>query len=180
MCVVGDSRPKASRASGVLQEAPRSNADAMLNATDFQIEPDMSEQDPQFKTVRASALQSTLLLAEFCFSNHQESLSLLSTRSLMWSSGDGAKNAGKGGAGPSARFVHHFLPLILICPVSIHTVKLLAEYMRLFVLEAAHRAQSQAQAEGDTLIDVVHLEKVLPQLVRALSHGHEKLWIQRN
>ncbi len=41
--------------------------------------------------------------------------------------------------------------------------------MRLFVLEAAHRAHSQAQAEGESMVDVLQLEKVLPQLVRLLS-----------
>lgn len=44
-------------------------------------------------------------------------------------------------------------------------LKLSAEYMRCFVLEAAHRAAETAKAEGVTRVEPHHLEKVLPQLL---------------
>ncbi|KAG8507571.1 Centromere protein X [Galemys pyrenaicus] len=44
-------------------------------------------------------------------------------------------------------------------------LQLMAELLRIFVMEAAVRSVRQAQAEDLTRVDVDHLEKVLPQLV---------------
>ncbi|GAB1297182.1 Centromere protein X [Apodemus speciosus] len=43
-------------------------------------------------------------------------------------------------------------------------LQLMAEFLRIFVLEAAARGVSQAQAEDLDVVDVDQLEKVLPQL----------------
>ncbi|XP_059236662.1 centromere protein X [Mustela nigripes] len=42
---------------------------------------------------------------------------------------------------------------------------LMAELLKIFVVEAAVRSARQAQAEDLTLVDVDQLEKVLPQLL---------------
>ena len=39
------------------------------------------------------------------------------------------------------------------------------EMLRIYVLEAAHRAASQARSEGSQVVELEHLEKVLPQLL---------------
>ena len=39
------------------------------------------------------------------------------------------------------------------------------EMMRIYVLEAAHRAAAQAKSEGSEVVDLEHLEKVLPQFL---------------
>ncbi|XP_021493156.1 centromere protein X isoform X4 [Meriones unguiculatus] len=62
---------------------------------------------------------------------------------------------GKGG-----RPVTHPFP-----PVSGDALQLMAEFLRIFVVEAAARGVSQAQAEGLGVVDVDQLEKVLPQLL---------------
>lgn len=41
----------------------------------------------------------------------------------------------------------------------------MAEFLRIFVIEAAVRGVSQAQAEDLDVVDVDQLEKVLPQLL---------------
>eukprot|EP00054_Salpingoeca_dolichothecata_P029728 m.235607 g.235607 ORF g.235607 m.235607 type:complete len:80 (-) comp26534_c2_seq11:173-412(-) len=42
---------------------------------------------------------------------------------------------------------------------------LLAEYVRLFVIEGGKRAISKAKAEQDSEVQAHHLEKILPQLL---------------
>jgi len=42
---------------------------------------------------------------------------------------------------------------------------LTTELLRLYTLEAAHRAAAQARAEGGAKVEVEHLEKVLPQFL---------------
>ncbi|KAM6175321.1 centromere protein X [Erethizon dorsatum] len=49
--------------------------------------------------------------------------------------------------------------------VSADALKLMAELLRIFVVEAAVRGVRQAQAEDVALVDVDQLEKVLPQLL---------------
>ncbi len=49
--------------------------------------------------------------------------------------------------------------------------------MRLFVLEAAHRAAEMASEEGDAQVDAHHLEKILPQLVISHLESHISSWI---
>ncbi|XP_023555005.1 centromere protein X isoform X1 [Octodon degus] len=49
--------------------------------------------------------------------------------------------------------------------VSGDALQLMAELLRIFVVEAAIRGVRQAQAEDMTLVDVDQLEKVLPQLL---------------
>ena len=39
------------------------------------------------------------------------------------------------------------------------------EMMRIYVLEAAHRAADQAKSEGSEVVELEHLEKVLPQFL---------------
>jgi len=39
------------------------------------------------------------------------------------------------------------------------------EMLRIYVLEAAHRAASQAKSEGSQVVELEHLEKVLPQFL---------------
>ena len=45
------------------------------------------------------------------------------------------------------------------------TLKMTTEMMRLYVVEAASRASSQAKCEGSTVVELEHLEKILPQLL---------------
>ncbi|XP_049715777.1 centromere protein X isoform X2 [Loxodonta africana] len=49
--------------------------------------------------------------------------------------------------------------------VSTDALQLVAEMLRIFVIEAAVRGVRQAQAEDLPCVDVDQLEKVLPQLV---------------
>ncbi|XP_035158074.1 centromere protein X isoform X22 [Callithrix jacchus] len=49
--------------------------------------------------------------------------------------------------------------------VSGDSLQLMAELLKIFVVEAAVRAVRQAQAEDAILVDVDQLEKVLPQLL---------------
>lgn len=49
--------------------------------------------------------------------------------------------------------------------VSGDALQLMAEFLRIFVIEAAVRGVSQAQAEDLDVVDVDQLEKVLPQLL---------------
>ncbi|XP_004861051.2 centromere protein X isoform X2 [Heterocephalus glaber] len=49
--------------------------------------------------------------------------------------------------------------------VSGDALQLMAELLRIFVVEAAVRGVRQAQAEDTALVDVDQLEKVLPQLL---------------
>ena len=42
---------------------------------------------------------------------------------------------------------------------------LTTEMLRVYVLEAAHRAAYQAKSEGSDSVNLEHLEKVLPQLL---------------
>ncbi|XP_003964727.1 centromere protein X isoform X2 [Takifugu rubripes] len=42
---------------------------------------------------------------------------------------------------------------------------LMAEMLRIFVREAAVRAQKQAEAEDCDQVDIEHFEKILPQLL---------------
>ncbi|XP_029783739.1 centromere protein X isoform X2 [Suricata suricatta] len=49
--------------------------------------------------------------------------------------------------------------------VSGDALRLMAELLKIFVVEAAIRSVRQAQAEDLALVDVDQLEKVLPQLV---------------
>ncbi|KAJ1072420.1 hypothetical protein K5549_021175, partial [Capra hircus] len=49
--------------------------------------------------------------------------------------------------------------------VSGDALQLMAELLKIFVVEAAIRSVRQAQAEGLARVDVEQLEKVLPQLV---------------
>ncbi|XP_075415596.1 centromere protein X isoform X4 [Tenrec ecaudatus] len=49
--------------------------------------------------------------------------------------------------------------------VSTDAVQLMAEMLRIFVVEAAVRGVRQAQAEDLPCVDVDQLEKVLPQLL---------------
>ena len=44
-------------------------------------------------------------------------------------------------------------------------LSLTTELLRIYVLEAAHRAAAQARAEGGQEVGVEHLEKVLPQFL---------------
>ena len=39
------------------------------------------------------------------------------------------------------------------------------EMMRIYVLEAAHRAAAQAKSEGSQVVELEQFEKVLPQLL---------------
>jgi len=39
------------------------------------------------------------------------------------------------------------------------------EMLKIYVLEAAHRAASQAKSEGSELVELEHLEKILPQFL---------------
>lgn len=55
--------------------------------------------------------------------------------------------------------------------VSRDALQLMAEFLRIFVIEAAVRGVSQAQAEDLDVVDVDQLEKVLPQLVRGTQVG---------
>ncbi|XP_028912866.1 centromere protein X [Ornithorhynchus anatinus] len=49
--------------------------------------------------------------------------------------------------------------------VSGDALLLLAEFLKIFVREAAARGVRQAQAEDLSAVDVEHVEKVLPQLL---------------
>mmetsp|Transcript_149226 Transcript_149226/g.212117 ORF Transcript_149226/g.212117 Transcript_149226/m.212117 type:complete len:93 (+) Transcript_149226:47-325(+) len=44
-------------------------------------------------------------------------------------------------------------------------MKLAAEYLRCFTIEAAYRAAQQAQNDGSGQVDPEHIEKILPQLL---------------
>ncbi|XP_029783738.1 centromere protein X isoform X1 [Suricata suricatta] len=55
--------------------------------------------------------------------------------------------------------------------VSGDALRLMAELLKIFVVEAAIRSVRQAQAEDLALVDVDQLEKVLPQLVGGLWWG---------
>ncbi|CAH1273958.1 Hypp5245 [Branchiostoma lanceolatum] len=44
-------------------------------------------------------------------------------------------------------------------------VKLTTELLRMFVMEMAARASDQARSEGAGVVEVEHLEKILPQLL---------------
>ena len=44
-------------------------------------------------------------------------------------------------------------------------LKMTTEMLRLYVVEAASRASSQAKNEGCTVVELEHLEKILPQLL---------------
>ncbi|TWW70042.1 Centromere protein X [Takifugu flavidus] len=50
---------------------------------------------------------------------------------------------------------------------------LMAEMLRIFVREAAVRAQKQAEAEDCDQVDIEHFEKILPQLVGATGGGKD-------
>ncbi|CAN0015094.1 unnamed protein product [Lampetra planeri] len=54
--------------------------------------------------------------------------------------------------------------------VNADALKLMTSLIRLFVTEAAMRAGRQAESEAVDVVDVAHLEKVLPQLVRDSSN----------
>jgi len=56
-----------------------------------------------------------------------------------------------------------FIKNIII--VSKNAMKLSAEYMRLFVLEAIHRSEQLARDEGSPSVEIEHLQKILPQLL---------------
>ncbi|XP_032822873.1 centromere protein X isoform X1 [Petromyzon marinus] len=49
--------------------------------------------------------------------------------------------------------------------VNADALKLMTSLLRLFVTEAAMRAGRQAESEAVDVVDVAHLEKVLPQLL---------------
>ncbi|XP_078467161.1 centromere protein X-like isoform X1 [Lampetra planeri] len=49
--------------------------------------------------------------------------------------------------------------------VNADALKLMTSLIRLFVTEAAMRAGRQAESEAVDVVDVAHLEKVLPQLL---------------
>ncbi|CAO2640819.1 Centromere protein X [Lemmus lemmus] len=49
--------------------------------------------------------------------------------------------------------------------VSGDALQLMAEFLKIFVVEAAVCGVQQAQAEDLDIVDVDHLEKVLPQLL---------------
>ncbi|XP_066497553.1 centromere protein X [Hoplias malabaricus] len=44
-------------------------------------------------------------------------------------------------------------------------VVLMAEMLKIFVVEAARRALKQAENEDSTVVDLEHIEKILPQLL---------------
>ena len=44
-------------------------------------------------------------------------------------------------------------------------VKLMAEFLRVFVAEGAARAGHQAKTESAVTVEIEHLEKILPQLL---------------
>uniref|UniRef100_UPI00358FD8BF centromere protein X isoform X1 n=1 Tax=Myxine glutinosa TaxID=7769 RepID=UPI00358FD8BF len=48
--------------------------------------------------------------------------------------------------------------------VGADVLSLMGELLQLFVMEAATRAAKQAEADGEQTVDVLHCEKVLPQL----------------
>eukprot|EP00850_Spirogloea_muscicola_P004322 SM000018S03687 [mRNA] locus=s18:794263:794748:+ [translate_table: standard] len=50
-------------------------------------------------------------------------------------------------------------------PASSATLKLSAELVRLFLAELVQRAAIVAETEGDSIIEVSHVERVLPQLL---------------
>uniref|UniRef100_UPI00358E832F centromere protein X isoform X2 n=1 Tax=Myxine glutinosa TaxID=7769 RepID=UPI00358E832F len=49
--------------------------------------------------------------------------------------------------------------------VGADVLSLMGELLQLFVMEAATRAAKQAEADGEQTVDVLHCEKVLPQLL---------------
>eukprot|EP00050_Salpingoeca_kvevrii_P010406 m.8211 g.8211 ORF g.8211 m.8211 type:complete len:82 (-) comp2835_c0_seq2:78-323(-) len=49
--------------------------------------------------------------------------------------------------------------------VSQDALKLWAEYLRIFVIEATHRAECTARADMSSSVEPEHLEKILPQLL---------------
>eukprot|EP00794_Sanderia_malayensis_P009882 gene9881-10892_t len=49
--------------------------------------------------------------------------------------------------------------------ISDEGLKMMAEFLRLFVEEGISRSEIQANSEGVTKVDVEHLEKILPQLL---------------
>eukprot|EP00850_Spirogloea_muscicola_P025213 SM002465S08161 [mRNA] locus=s2465:449:1135:+ [translate_table: standard] len=61
-----------------------------------------------------------------------------------------------------ARFRVHAL---LQMASSSATLKLSAELVRLFLAELVQRAAIVAESEGDSIIEVSHIERVLPQLL---------------
>merc|ERR1719382_489875 len=44
-------------------------------------------------------------------------------------------------------------------------LSLTTEMLRIYTLEAAHRAAAQAKAEGGNQVEVEHIQKILPQLL---------------
>jgi hypothetical protein len=82
----------------------------------------------------------------------------------MTLAGDCQQVASQGFPRQNAEYVRGPL-LANTAAVGTNAAKLTAEYMRLFVLEASHRAAATAQAEGSVKVDAEHLEKILPQLV---------------
>ena len=44
-------------------------------------------------------------------------------------------------------------------------LSLTTEMLRIYTLEAAHRAAAQAKAEGGSEVEVEHIQKILPQLL---------------
>ncbi|XP_071965632.1 centromere protein X-like [Antedon mediterranea] len=44
-------------------------------------------------------------------------------------------------------------------------VKLCVEFLRIFAKEGAGRSAEQASSEGAAVVDVQHMEKILPQLL---------------
>eukprot|EP00045_Choanoeca_perplexa_P009873 m.97769 g.97769 ORF g.97769 m.97769 type:complete len:87 (-) comp15059_c0_seq1:9-269(-) len=49
--------------------------------------------------------------------------------------------------------------------IATNTLKLTAEVLRTFVVEAGHRAAVQAKMEGDTVVEPQHVEKTVAQLL---------------
>ena len=44
-------------------------------------------------------------------------------------------------------------------------LSLTTEMLRIYTLEAAHRAAAQVKAEGGSQVEVEHIQKILPQLL---------------
>ena len=44
-------------------------------------------------------------------------------------------------------------------------LSLTPEMLRIYTLEAAHRAAAQAKAEGGSQVELEHIQKILPQLL---------------
>uniref|UniRef100_A0A6I8NQ57 Centromere protein X n=1 Tax=Ornithorhynchus anatinus TaxID=9258 RepID=A0A6I8NQ57_ORNAN len=69
------------------------------------------------------------------------------------------------GVPPPPRLSASLGPSPCLLPVSGDALLLLAEFLKIFVREAAARGVRQAQAEDLSAVDVEHVEKVLPQLL---------------